>query len=68
LVCSPWWCNDWYADLGGVMIGMLTFSVVDHGFDPQSNQRIKKDFFFSAKHDALSINSKELLDQNLDSF
>ena len=45
--------------IGGVMVSMLTWSVVDHGFEPQSNQTndYKIDIcYFSAKYIALRSN------------
>ena len=53
--------------IGGVMVSMLTSSVVDRGFEPQSGQT--KDYeigicCFSAKHATLSRKSKDWLAQN----
>ena len=55
--------------IGGVMVCVLTLSVIDGGFEPQSHQT--KDYkigicCFSAKHAALSSKSKDWLVRNQD--
>ena len=55
--------------ISGVMISVLTSSVVDHGFEPRSSQT--KDYkigirCFSAKHAALRRKSKDWLGRNQD--
>jgi hypothetical protein len=53
--------------ISGVMVSMLTSSVVDHGFEPRSGQT--KDYkiavcCFSAKHAALRRKNKDWLARN----
>jgi hypothetical protein len=55
--------------ISGVMVSMVTSSVVDRGFEPRSGQT--KDYeigicCFSAKHAALRRKSKDWLAQNQD--
>ena len=55
--------------ISGVMVSMLTSSVVDHGFEPRSGQT--KDYkiavcCFSAKHAALRRKSKDWIARNQD--
>jgi hypothetical protein len=53
--------------IGGVIVCVLTLSVIDGGFEPQSHQA--KDYkigiyCFSAKHATLRVKSKDCLAQN----
>jgi hypothetical protein len=55
--------------IGGVMVGVLALSVVDRGFEPQSDQT--EDYkigicCFSTKHAALRRKSKDWLTRNRD--
>jgi hypothetical protein len=58
-----------FSCIGGVMISVLALSVVDHAFEPWSDQT--KDYkigicCFSAKHTALRWKSKDWLARNQD--
>ena len=55
--------------IGGVMVSMLTSSVIDRGFEPWSGQTKDNKIgicCFSAKHAALRSKSKDWLAQNQD--
>ena len=53
--------------LGGVMVGMLALSAVDHGFKTKSGQiKSQKNCSFCTKPAALTCKNKDWLDQSQD--